>query len=1343
VASIAALRKMEPRKLSQLVKGDLDWIVMKALEKDRARRYETANGFALDVLRYLHDEPVLACPPSAGYRFRKFARRNRGAFAAASAAMLVVLLSLVGLAISNVLITREKDAKTKALDQARTNEGIANEQRRDAQENLKEALAAVDHMLTRVGQERLAEVPQMEPVRRELLQEALTFYQRFLEKKSDDPLIRRETAWAYRRVADIHRNLSQFADAETEYRRAFVMFDELSLESPLEPDVRCRLILAHREFAEALGRLGNAAERDEQLRAAVRIGEELVQEFPENAEYRDELAGASIRLARQLFQSQPDEAERILRRNISLTTNEFQLNNAYHGLGELAFARGQYADAEDAYRQALDFAERYMPRSAPGDKADWFLGRTILALADTIAAAGRPSESLEFYARATAIFEKLAADFPGMWEYRIQLPLVHHNHAVVLEKLNLTSEAENAHRRAFEAAASRAADFRERPRAWDAHAFDRCLDLGRFLQKLGRIEVAQEVYARAPALLEKSPVDAATRLKHWQELFRANLDVGRRLAENGRGEQAEAAFQQAAGIQGRLEADGSAGSEQRNVLARGRRDAAVVLSHAGQFQPAERLARSALADVQAFDVQFAGRPETRDVLAHSHAVLAACLRRLDRPEESEAELRQALAIKEQLAADFPDVLEHRRGLATWYNELGWVLRTDRSRLKQAEDEHRRALALVEQLASDFPGDARIRSWRGELLFFVASALREQGNPADARPLLEQAVADTHAALQSDPGDALFRERYQRSRSELAYTLEVLNELREALPIREQLAAEFPQAENAWRNLGNLHAQLGQSDLAVAAYTQAIELKPDYWEAWHHRGWAQAQLGQWEKAIADLTKAIELKPDSAGSWHGHAWAHFSLGQWEQAVASYTKAIELNPDFEDTWHGRGWARTNLGHWDQAVADLTKAIELNPELGFIWHLRGWAHANLGQWDQALADLTQAVELIPNHWWTWYRRAQAHSALEQWEEAIPDYAKAIELGATDADVWFSKAAAHASLEQWDQALCDYATAIERDPGNLLRAVERFKAAGRSQEADTLVRQALADAEKLTAESAHAETHWRNLGNLHAQLGQWDQAVACYTQAIELKPDLWGLWHVRACVRGNLGQWNEALADETKAVELKPDSGDAWFGRGWALANLRQWDEAVAHYNKALELMPTHWWNLCRRGQALSALEQWDQAVADFAKAIELGATEAEVWFSKAAAHASLEQWDQALRDYTTAIERNPGNLPGTVERFKVAGRSQEAAQLARQAGDWKAALAAFDQSLTLRDGGDAFDWFFLAMAHWQLGDKEAARTWYAKALQWTEQNDKANEVLQRFRTEAAQRLELEEKTN
>jgi eukaryotic-like serine/threonine-protein kinase len=90
--SVAANRHMEPKKLSMLVRGELDWIVMKALEKDRSRRYETATGLANDIQRYLNDEPVVACPPSTAYRLRKFARKNRGLFVTAAAVAVALLL---------------------------------------------------------------------------------------------------------------------------------------------------------------------------------------------------------------------------------------------------------------------------------------------------------------------------------------------------------------------------------------------------------------------------------------------------------------------------------------------------------------------------------------------------------------------------------------------------------------------------------------------------------------------------------------------------------------------------------------------------------------------------------------------------------------------------------------------------------------------------------------------------------------------------------------------------------------------------------------------------------------------------------------------------------------------------------------------------------------------------------------------------------------------------------------------------------------------------------------------------------------------------------------------------
>jgi serine/threonine protein kinase/tetratricopeptide (TPR) repeat protein len=110
---IAGRRKLDPKKLTRLVHGDLDWIVMKCLEKDRGRRYETASALAQDLERYLADEPVLAGPPSQRYRLRKFLRRNKGPVAAVGGVMLVLILGIIGTTLGMVWAT---DAEAEAWD---------------------------------------------------------------------------------------------------------------------------------------------------------------------------------------------------------------------------------------------------------------------------------------------------------------------------------------------------------------------------------------------------------------------------------------------------------------------------------------------------------------------------------------------------------------------------------------------------------------------------------------------------------------------------------------------------------------------------------------------------------------------------------------------------------------------------------------------------------------------------------------------------------------------------------------------------------------------------------------------------------------------------------------------------------------------------------------------------------------------------------------------------------------------------------------------------------------------------------------------------------------------------
>jgi WD40 repeat protein/serine/threonine protein kinase len=117
--AIAARRHAEPARLSRLVRGELDWIVMKCLEKDRNRRYETAASLAADVKRFLNDEQVQACPPSTFYRLQKLARRHQRALVSAAAVALAAILAVAALAVSTFLVWGANSDLTDSLDRER------------------------------------------------------------------------------------------------------------------------------------------------------------------------------------------------------------------------------------------------------------------------------------------------------------------------------------------------------------------------------------------------------------------------------------------------------------------------------------------------------------------------------------------------------------------------------------------------------------------------------------------------------------------------------------------------------------------------------------------------------------------------------------------------------------------------------------------------------------------------------------------------------------------------------------------------------------------------------------------------------------------------------------------------------------------------------------------------------------------------------------------------------------------------------------------------------------------------------------------------------------------------
>jgi tetratricopeptide (TPR) repeat protein len=564
---------------------------------------------------------------------------------------------------------------------------------------------------------------------------------------------------------------------------------------------------------------------------------------------------------------------------------------------------------------------------------------------------------------------------------------------------------------------------------------------------------------------------------------------------------------------------------------------------------------------------------------------------------------------------------------------------------------------------------------------------------------------------------------------LGYCLTQVRPPRYQEAIRFYMAARAlrPQSPGVCLNLGVALAESGDPEGAIAAYEEAIKLKPDYAAPYYDRGNAYHKLGQEERALDDYTRAIELKPDLASAWYNRGNANYRLRRLEKAVADYTKAIELQMNDADIWYYRGNAYLDLGQGEKAVADYSQAIERKPDYVSAWYNRGNAHRLLGQNEKALADYTEAVKLKPDHAHAWDNRGLVYDALDQREEAIADHTKATELEPGNANAWYNRGNSHAVLGHRGEAIADLTKAIALQP-----------------------------------DFAKA---WCNRGNVYFDQDQRDQAFADWNKALELQPDLAQAWHSRGLAYQRMHELEKAIADYTKALEFKADYVEALTNRGLAYFLRGEPAKAVADYSKALAVKPDHVnaWN--NRGAAYSKLGEREMAVADCTRAIELQPDFVNAWINRGEAYRGLGQWDKAAADYSKAIDLKPA-FPGLLNNLawvlatcpepkvrdprravKLATKAIELepknasywntlGQAHYRAGSPKEAVAALEKSVELRKGGDCSDWLFLAMARWQLGEKDEAERWYGQAVRSMDKDRPQDENVRRLAAEAAELL-------
>jgi serine/threonine protein kinase/Tfp pilus assembly protein PilF len=431
-----------PRKLSASIPRELETIILKAMSKEAEARYATAQQLADDLRRFMDDKPIKAKRPSVVERVAKWARRHTHLV---TSALVILVLAVAGLSVGAALLARERTAAVRQRDRARK---------------------AVDQMYSRVAKQWLSQQPQLEPLQREFVLNALAFYREFAREGGTDAAAQAAAAEAEHRAAEIHAKLGEHHEAELAYRRAVKLRAALMSRLPNAPEHRYELANSQACLAELLRRLGRLAEAEPALGRSVELCEALVAEYPQDPAYRKDLAryhNASGAMLRE--QSRFGEGEPHVRGAIEILealVAEFPKDSKYRGdladvlshQGVLLFQMGDRAGAARAWSRAVALQEAIRgdsPELARLPDSRQSLAYNYSNLAVLCASAPpRLEEAERTLRRSLELRESLVADFPNVPEYRSDLVDSYGNLGALLGLQRRSAEAEQALRKAIE-----------------------------------------------------------------------------------------------------------------------------------------------------------------------------------------------------------------------------------------------------------------------------------------------------------------------------------------------------------------------------------------------------------------------------------------------------------------------------------------------------------------------------------------------------------------------------------------------------------------------------------------------------------------------------------------------------------------------------------------------------------------------------------------------------------------------------------------------------------------------------------------------------------------------------
>jgi serine/threonine protein kinase len=759
--SVAASRGVEPARLKKMVAGELDWIVMKTLEKERARRYGSPLELGNDLLRYLNNEPILACPPSTWYQLRKMTVRNRAVFAGGGVVLAGMLLGVIGLTVG---LMQANHQATKAIEAA-DREIIAREKAEAAEV---EALNAYRSSMDDTIQQLIGSQENLGAVERAYLESTLKRWEDFAHRKGDDrhTLAIKAEAWA--QMGTVFESLGRASDAKKAFQQSVELRSRLAkIESSFANEL---------EYAKTLRRLGlqhlnldQVSQADSAYSKANEILIRLQRQEPQAGECAIELgknmtnwgllkhhqgqlkdAQTKLEAANLIYEqwrkTNPEKVDEAVQQQIKIHTN----------LGNVFSAQKMFNQALEHDVAAKDLASSLLERSPSDVGLKEVLRKVRNNYASHLNAVKRFDEAASEFKECVTLLDKLAAQYPARLSYQSSLALTHANLEIVHRQAGRHEEAEQHRNKAINLLRKLVEEESSVPEHRTRLAQE-LRNAGSYSSDMGKLEQAISLYNDAIAALRPLMDETHATPNLLRQQGRLHASLAKCEMKNDRNTEALAQLDAAKAVYDRLSAKPLLADDSR-FLAQLHFDRAECHKRVSRF---EESLKEYLASCALLEGLIRTHPEEAnyyDDLGRNLNNMANLYTSMKRSDESIACLERSIRLRENLIQLRPEVMQYKITLGNGYSNLGARL-TNSDRPSEALPWLDKGIALLSECKSKFPADKN-------LSFYLWNAVFSRGKTYLKLKEYVKAKADFTTTLDGSPAEERFRSHTLLTRAQI-------------------------------------------------------------------------------------------------------------------------------------------------------------------------------------------------------------------------------------------------------------------------------------------------------------------------------------------------------------------------------------------------------------------------------------------------------------------------------------------------------------------------------------------------------------------------------------------------